>query len=80
MYRVPDYSTISQSRKRRFKDANIFREIFNEIVLKCIEPGIVSGEIGVADGSFLPANVSGDIVYSLSRRHPFYGWRRLPDS
>ncbi len=52
MHRVPDHSTFSQNRKRRFKDAGIFREIFNEIVLKCIESGIVSGETGVADGLF----------------------------
>ena len=53
MHRVPDHSTFSQNRRRRFQVAGIFREIFNEIVLKCIELGIVSGEIGVADGSFL---------------------------
>ena len=53
MHRVPDHSTFSQNRRRRFQEAGIFREIFNEIVLKCIELGIVSGEIGVADGSFL---------------------------
>ncbi|NBH74264.1 IS1182 family transposase [Clostridiaceae bacterium] len=58
MHRVPDHSTFSQNRKRRFKDAGIFREIFNEIVLKCVQLGIVSGETGVADGSFLPSNVS----------------------
>ena len=58
MQRVPDHSTFSQNRRRRFQTASIFREIFNEIVLKCIDLGIVSGEIGVADGSFLPSNVS----------------------
>ena len=63
MHRVPDHSTFSQNRKRRFKDAGIFREIFNEIVLKCIRLGIVSGETGVADGSFLPSNVSWDSRY-----------------
>ena len=58
MHRVPDHSTFSQNRRRRFQEAGIFREIFNEIVLKCIDLGIASGEIGVADGSFLPSNVS----------------------
>lgn len=58
MHRVPDHSTFSQNRRRRFQEAGIFREIFNEIVLKCIDFGIVSGEIGVVDGSFLPSNVS----------------------
>ncbi len=65
MHRVPDHSTFSQNRKRRFKDASIFREIFNEIVLKCLQLGIVSGETGVADGSFLPSNVSWDSRYEV---------------
>ena len=63
MHRVPDHSTFSQNRRRRFQEVGIFREIFNEIVLKCIELGIVSGKIGVADGSFLPSNVSWDSRY-----------------
>lgn len=63
MHRVPDHSTFSQNRRRRFQEAGIFREIFHEIVLKCIELGIVSGETGVADGSFLPSNVSWDSRY-----------------
>ena len=33
MHRVPDHSTFSQNRKRRFQEAGIFREIFNEIVV-----------------------------------------------
>lgn len=61
--RAPDHSTFSQNRRRRFQNAGIFREIFNEIVLKCIQLGLVSGETGVADGSFLPSNVSWDSRY-----------------
>lgn len=56
MDRVLDHSTFSQNSRRRFQEAGIFREIFNKIVLKCIDLGIVSGEIGVADGSFLPTD------------------------
>lgn len=63
MQKVPDHSTFSQNRRRRFKDSTIFREVFNEIVLQCIELGIVSGETGVADGSFLPSNVSWESRY-----------------
>ena len=63
--RVPDHSTFSQNRRRRFQDAGIFREIFNEIVLQCIQLGIVSGETGVADGSFLPSNVSWNSRYEV---------------
>ena len=63
MQRVPDHSAFSQNRKRRFRDSMIFRDIFNEIVLQCIQLGIVSGETGVADGSFLPSNVSWESRY-----------------
>lgn len=65
MHRVPGHSTFSQNRKRRFKDASIFRRIFNEIVLKCVQLGIVSGETDVADSSFLPPNVSWDSRYEV---------------
>lgn len=34
--RVPNHSTFSQNRRRRFKDNTIFREMFNEIVIQCI--------------------------------------------
>ncbi len=54
--RVPNHSIFSQNRRRRFKDNSLFREMFNEIVIQCINKGIVSGETIVADGSFLPAN------------------------
>lgn len=63
MQKVPDHSIFSQNRRRRFKDSGIFREIFNKIVLQCIQLGIVSGETGVADGSFRPSNVSWDSRY-----------------
>jgi transposase len=58
MDRIPDHSTFSQNRRRRFNDSTIFRQIFNQIVNKCIEAGIVSGETAVSDGTFIPANVS----------------------
>ena len=61
--RVPDHSTFSQNRRRRFQEAGIFREIFKEIVLKCMELGIVTGETGEADGSFIPSNVSWESRY-----------------
>ena len=56
--RIPDHSLFSQNRRRRFGDSAIFREIFNQIVMRCIGMGIVTGEAVVSDGSFLPANVS----------------------
>jgi IS5 family transposase len=56
--RIPDHSLFSQNRRRRFADNGLLREIFNTIVIRCIENGVVTGERVVSDGSFLPANVA----------------------
>ena len=53
---IPDHSTFSQNRKRRFNDSKIFRQIFNRIVGNCIETGLINGETSVSDGNFIPAN------------------------
>jgi len=58
MERIPDHSLFSQNRRRRFHDSIVFRDIFNEIVVLCIDNGIVSGDMVVSDGSFIPGNVA----------------------
>ncbi|MGK5507382.1 transposase, partial [Brevibacillus formosus] len=37
---VPDHSTLSQNRRRRFKESHIFQEIFDHIVSECIRTGV----------------------------------------
>ena len=64
---IPDHSTFSQNRRRRFTDSTIFREIFNRIVKACIETGLVSGETAVSDGTFIPANVSWESRIEVTR-------------
>ena len=39
--KAPDASTISQNRRRRFRDNNIAEQIFNEILRQCIAKGLV---------------------------------------
>ena len=56
--KIPDHSIFSQNRNRRFKDNKLYEEIFNKLVVDCIENGIVTGENVVADGSYIPGNVS----------------------
>jgi transposase len=53
---VPDHSTFSQNRRRRFKDSTVFQEIFDHIVKLCIEEGIVTGEIIVTDSTHIKAS------------------------
>ncbi|MDQ0887925.1 transposase [Paenibacillus sp. V4I9] len=55
---VPEHSTLSQNRRRRFRDSQIFQEIFDHIVSECITKGIVTGEIVVVDSTHLKANAS----------------------
>lgn len=53
---VPDHSTISQNRRRRFHGNEIFRQIFEVIVEKCAEAGLVRGENVVMDSTHIKAN------------------------
>jgi len=43
--RVPDHTTISWNRRTRFKDAGIFQEIFDEIVLQAMRNKMVGGRL-----------------------------------
>lgn len=56
--KVPDHSTFSQNRRRCFNGSGVFKDIFNEIVIKCIIEGLVTGEDVVSDGIFIPANAA----------------------
>ena len=42
---VPDHSTFSQNRRRRFKDSTVFQEIFDHIIKLCIEKGQLLGKL-----------------------------------
>lgn len=53
---TPDHSTISQNRRRRFRGSEIFRQIFEAIVQKCMEAGLVKGENIVMDSTHIKAN------------------------
>lgn len=53
---TPDHSTISQNRRRRFHGNEVFRQIFEAIVYKCMEAGLVSGENIVMDSTHIKAN------------------------
>ena len=56
--RVPDHSTISQLRRRKFDGTTIFRDVFDEIVRKCIETGLVSGKLLMTDSTHIRANAN----------------------
>jgi transposase len=56
--KVPDHSTISQNRRRRFIDSNIFQEVFDEIVRGAIGTGLVSGKHLFTDSTHLKASAN----------------------
>ena len=53
---IPHHSTFSKNRHGRFQESNLFQELFEEIVARCVEAGLVQGEPMSVDGSFIQAN------------------------
>lgn len=56
--KIPDHSTFSKTRIRKWNESQLFSKVFVEIVRQCIEAGLVDGKEMAADGSYLPAQVS----------------------
>lgn len=56
--RVPDHSTISQNRRRRFDGENLFRRLFEHILRQCMEKGLVDGKIILTDSTHVKASAS----------------------
>jgi len=56
--RVPDHSTFSVNRHGRFRDSDILRRVFESVVRRCMEAGLVKGEGFAVDASVIEANAS----------------------
>ncbi|MBM6821055.1 transposase, partial [Clostridium saudiense] len=54
--KIPDASTISQNRIRRFKGTDIPQKIFDNIVIQAMEKGLVGGKILYSDSTHIKAN------------------------
>ncbi|AMO55060.1 IS1182 family transposase [Endozoicomonas montiporae CL-33] len=55
---IPDASTLSQNRRRRFNDSNVYQEIFDQIVLQAIRRKLAGGHILYTDSTHLKANAN----------------------
>ena len=55
---IPQHSTFSKNRHGRFQESNLFEQLFEEIVARCLEAGPVRGDDLSVDGSFVEANAS----------------------
>lgn len=56
--RVPDASTLSQNRRRRFDGTTIYQDIFDEIVEQAIRARLVDGSILYTDSTHLKASAN----------------------
>jgi len=55
---VSHHSTISWNRQHRFKDTEIFQDIFDEIVLQAMNHKMVGGRVLFTDSTHLKANAN----------------------
>ena len=56
--KVPDHSTFSVNRHGRFRESDIFRQIFEAVVRACMDAGLVEGEGFAVDASVIEADAS----------------------
>lgn len=63
--KIPDHSTISQTRRRKFSESTIFQDILDEIVIKCKEKGFIQGETILTDSTHIKANASMDSLIKV---------------
>jgi transposase len=64
---IPHHSTFSKNRHGRFQESKLFEQLFEEIVTRCLEAGLVQGDNLSVDGSFIEANAS--ISSRIPREH-----------
>jgi transposase len=56
--KVPDHSTFSVNRHGRFRDGDLFRQLFEAVVKACMDAGLVKGEGFAVDASVMEADAS----------------------
>jgi transposase len=57
---VPNHSTFSKARHGRFRESDLFRKLFERVVLSCMSEGLVKGEGFAVDASLIRADASED--------------------
>jgi len=56
--KIPDHSAFSRARHERFRDSDMFRQVFERIVEACIAAGLVGGEGFAVDASLIVADAN----------------------
>ena len=55
---VPDHSTFSKNRHGRFRESDLLRRLFESILRRCIDQGLVGGESFAVDASLIKADAN----------------------
>src|SRR5580698_10397424 len=55
---VPDHSTFSKNRHGRFRQSDLLRKLFETVVRRCINEGLVGGEGFAVDASLIKAEAN----------------------
>jgi len=56
--KIPDASTFSQNRRRRFTESTVYQEIFDEIVLQAMGKNWINGRVLYTDSTHLKASAN----------------------
>ena len=56
--KVPDHSTFSKNRHGRFREAEAFRFVFEQVLKRCMDEGLIGGEGFAVDASVVRADAS----------------------
>lgn len=72
--KIPDRTSLSKNRNGRFRNSNLFQEIFDEIVRRCIKEDLVDGKLILTDSTHIKANASKEknetiVVYEGPNEH-----------
>ena len=54
---IPDHSVFSRARHERFRQSDVFRQVFETVVGACIKEGLVGGQSLSVDASYIKADV-----------------------
>src|SRR4051812_8469126 len=68
---VPDHSTFSKNRHGRFRQSDLLRRLFEAVLRRCIDQGLVGGENFAVDASLIKADAN--------RQKGIEGERGLPE-
>ncbi|MGZ5141692.1 MAG: IS1182 family transposase [Burkholderiales bacterium] len=55
---VPDHSTFSKNRRGRFRQSDLLRRLFETVLYRCIDEGLVGGENFAVDASLIKADAN----------------------